>query len=51
MTFFLGSSKLEKIAAIFFRLFGCNHPDPYLQDLGDEEHRYMYCFRCQRRVN
>ena len=43
-TFPSGYSLLEKVRAYFYRISDCKHPDSI--DLGDEDHQYLYCFRC-----
>jgi len=49
--FVLGTNIFERMIAVFFRIFGCNHPDNITADLGDEDRGpYWFCFRCQKQV-
>lgn len=49
--FAYGISFSEKVSVGWARISGCTHPDPFLNDLGDEDNQYWYCFRCDRKVN
>ena len=42
----LGTSRWEKIMIAWWRFRGCDHDTQMHLDVGDEDHRYMYCFRC-----
>lgn len=46
----LGTSFLEKLAIIYWRLRGCDHNTNAYLDIGDEDHAYWYCFRCGTRT-
>jgi len=41
---------LEKVRAFCWRMRGCNHDGPFFIDCGDEDHVWMYCFRCRTHV-
>ena len=49
--FAYGITFFEKVVAVGARVSGCTHPDPFLNDLGDEDHEWWYCFRCHRKLS
>lgn len=44
------SKILDKILVFYWRLIKCNHDTPMCLDVGDEDHIYLYCFRCMRKL-
>lgn len=42
----LSNSRLESLHAFWWRVRGCNHDCEQHIDCGDEEHIWVYCFRC-----
>lgn len=46
----IGASLRDKIEARIWRLKGCDHDTPMCHNVGDEDHIYVYCFRCMRKV-
>lgn len=49
--FALGTSLLDKIHVTLARIFGCDHPDNMVVDVGDEDRGTdWYCFNCQRKI-
>ena len=45
----LGYGLIDKFRAVFYRVFGCDHPSNMFIDLGDEDHEFWYCFKCGRK--
>ncbi len=48
--FALGTTFIDKVVAVWYRIFGCDHEGSFFIDVGDEEHEDWYCFRCNRSI-
>lgn len=47
----LGTSLIEKIKSLYWKLRGCDHNGSFCLDIGEPgEYEYWYCFRCNTKL-